>query len=77
VVAQGNDFDSSYTGYVTCLRGKLTVKTDQVTGSPAVAAAVTVNASGLLEAAGANVRYGFVLANNIATDGTVTVELDI
>ncbi len=77
LVIEGADFDSVYTGMITCLRGKLTIKTDQVSGSVTVGGPLTVNASGQLVAAGANTRYGYVLADNTSVDGTITAELDI
>lgn len=80
VVAQGNDdLDTQFVGKVTCLRGKLTIKTDKLAAAQAfpVAGPVAVNTSGLLVDAGANFRVGFVLENNVATDGTITVEVDI
>lgn len=80
VVAEGNDdYSAQYVGKVLCLRGKLTIKTDKLAGGQTfpVAGPVAVSTAGLLVDAGANYRVGFVLANNVATDGTLVVELDI
>lgn len=80
VVASGNDdFDAQYVGKVVCLRGKLTIKTDKLAAGQVfpVAGPVAVDTSGMLVDAGANWRVGFVLENNVSTDGTITVELDI
>lgn len=80
-VQEGNttsEFDTNFVGKVLCLRGKLTVKTDQlVAGGLTVGGPVTCDAAGRIIAGGANYRIGFLLENNIATDGTITVELDI
>ena len=80
VVASGNnDFDAQYVGKVVCLRGKLTIRTDKLAAAQTfpVGGPVSADTSGMLVDAGANYRIGFVLANNIVTDGTIDVELDI
>jgi len=80
VVQSGNDdFDAQYVGKVVCLRGKLTIKTDKLAAAQTfpVAGPVAVDTSGMLVDAGANYRVGSVLENNVSTDGTITVELDI
>lgn len=80
-VVEGNttsEFDTNFVGKAMVLRGKLTVKTDQYVASGlTVGSAVSCDASGRIITVGANFRIGFVLENNIATDGTVTIELDI
>jgi hypothetical protein len=83
IVLEGNDtdFSTQFVGKVVCLRGKLTVKTDKLNVGQTfpINGAVTYSA-GLLsdKAAGATTQQiGVVLANNVATDGTITVELDI
>lgn len=73
-----NELDTNFVGKVMVLRGKLTVKTDQfVSASLTVGGAVSVDNQGRIINAGANYRVGFLLENNNAVDGTITVELDI
>lgn len=83
IVLEGNGVDTStqFVEKVVCLRGKLTVKTDKLTPAQSfpVNGKVTY-ASGLLSDHGATATthaIGTVLANNVATDGTIVVELDI
>lgn len=83
VVVEGNGSDTStqFVEKVVCLRGKLTVKTDKLAGSQTfpIAGKVTYD-SGLLEDHGATATthaIGTVLENNVSTDGTITVELDL
>ena len=81
VVVEGNDtdFSAQFVGKVVCLRGKLTIKTDQIAGGQAfaVGSPVTVN-SGLLEDKNANDQIvGYVLANDVTANGTITVEVDL
>jgi hypothetical protein len=83
VVLEGNGQDTSaqFVEKVVILRGKLTVKTDKVAGAQSFPISGKVSyASGLLEDAGASATtqvIGTVLENNIATDGTIVVELDL
>lgn len=80
VVASGNnDLDAQYVGKVVCLRGKLTIRTDKLAAAQTfpVAGPVAVDTAGMLVDAGVNYRVGFVLANNVSTNGTIDVELDI
>lgn len=83
VVLEGNgqDYSTQFVEKVVCLRGKLTVKSDKLTPAQTfpINGKVTY-ASGLLSDHGATAtthQIGTVLANNVATDGTITVELDI
>lgn len=83
IVLEGNgqDYSPVFVEKVVCLRGKLTVKTDKVQPAQTfpITGKVTYNA-GLLEDHGAlatTQAIGTVLANNIAVDGTIVVELDI
>jgi hypothetical protein len=83
VVIEGNGQDTSaqFVEKIVCLRGKLTVKTDKLGTAQTfpVNGAVTF-VSGLLEdllAAGTEQQIGTILENNVATDGTLTVELDL
>lgn len=80
-VVEGNtaaEFDTNFVGKAMVLRGKLTVKTDQLVASGlTVGSAVTCDASGRIVTVGANFRIGWILENTIATDGCVTVELDL
>lgn len=83
VVVEGNGSDTSaqFVEKVVCLRGKLTVKTDKFNGAHSfpVAGRVTFN-SGLLEdrAGTATTQdVGVVIENNVASDGTIVVELDL
>ena len=81
IVLEGNsaDFSPRFVGTVVCLKGNLTVKTDKLTPAQSfpINGKVTYSA-GLLsdKAAGATTQViGTVLANNVAVDGTITVEL--
>ena len=83
VVIEGNgdDFSARFVDKVVCLRGKLTVRTDKLDIGSAfpVTGAVTFS-SGLLadKAAGDTTQQvGTVIGNNVAVDGTITVELDL
>lgn len=83
VVVEGNgaDYSTVFTEKVVCLRGNLTVKTDKLAAAQSfpVNGKVSYN-NGLLTDAGATATtqvIGTVLANNVATNGTITVELDI
>jgi len=83
VVVEGNGVDTSSvaTDKVVCLRGKLTVRTDKLKAAQtfAVGSAVSYDA-GLLQdkaAVATTHQIGTVLANNVATDGTIDVELDL
>lgn len=83
IVLEGNGVDTStqFLEKVVVLRGKLTVKTDKIDGGSTfpVAGQVTYD-TGLLEDHGATATthsLGTVLENNVATDGTIVVELDL
>lgn len=83
VVLEGNgsDYSTQFVDKVVCLRGKLTVKTDKLNTAQSfpVNGKVTYS-NGLLSDHGGTAtthQIGTVLANNVATDGTITVELDI
>ncbi len=83
VVLEGNGYDTSpqFVEKVVCLRGKLTIKTDKLTPAQSfpIAGKVTY-ANGLLsDHAGTATTHciGTVLANNVSTDGTITVEVDL
>lgn len=83
VVLEGNgqDYSPVFVEKVVALRGKLTVKTDKVQPAQTfpISGKVTYSA-GLLADHGALAtthQIGSVLANNIAVDGTIIVELDI
>lgn len=81
IEGNGDDFSARFVDKVVCLRGKLTVKTDKldIGSSFPITGAVTYS-SGLLadKAAGDTTQQiGTVIANNVAVDGTVTVELDL
>lgn len=83
VVLEGNgdDYSAQFVEKVVCLRGKLTVKTDKLAAAQTFPVAGKVSYdSGLLEDAGAAATtqvIGTVLENNVATDGTIVVELDL
>lgn len=83
IVVEGNGYDTStqFVGKVVCLRGKLTVKTDKLAGGQTFAVAGKVSfVSGLLVDAGPTAttqKIGQVIENNVAVDGTITVELDL
>lgn len=81
VVVEGNniDKDTVFTGKVMCLRGKLTLKTDKLAVGQTfpIAGAVSAAAGLLNDNAGGVQILGYVIANNIATDGTITVEVDL
>ena len=83
VVLEGNGQDTSaqFVEKVVCLRGKLTVKTDKLGTAQTfpIGGSVTF-VSGLLEDVlgnGTEQRIGTVLENNVATDSTLVVELDL
>lgn len=83
VVLEGNGADTStqFVEKVVVLRGKLTVKTDKLGTAQSFprAGKVTYDA-GLLMDHGATAtthQIGTVLENNVATNGTITVELDL
>lgn len=83
IVLEGNGVDTSpqFVEKVVCLRGKLTVKTDKLAAAQtfAVGGGVTFD-SGLLEDHGATAttqQIGTVIENNVSTDGTIIVELDL
>lgn len=83
VVLEGNGYDTStqFVEKVVCLRGKLTVKTDKLNTAQSfpITGKVTYS-NGLLSdhaATATTHAIGSVLANNVAIDGTITVELDI
>lgn len=83
VVLEGNgqDYSTVFVEKVVALRGKLTVKTDKLTPAQTfpISGKVTYSA-GLLSdhgAAATTHSIGSVLANNIAVDGTIIVEMDI
>lgn len=83
VVAEGNgdDYSAQFVEKVVVLRGKLTVRTDKLAAAQTfpIGGAVSYD-TGLLEDAGAAATtqaIGTVIANNVATDGTIDVELDL
>lgn len=83
VVLEGNGVDTStvFVEKVVCLRGKLTVKTDKLNTAQSfpINGKVTYS-NGLLSDHGATAtthQIGTVLANNVATDGTIVVEMDL
>jgi hypothetical protein len=83
IVLEGNGSDTSaqFVEKVVVLRGKLTVKTDKLQTAQTfpVNGKVTYN-TGLLEDHGATAtthQIGTVLENNVSTDGTIVVELDL
>ena len=83
IVVEGNGVDTSpkFVEKVVCLRGKLTVKTDKLGPSQAfpVNGKVTYQGGLLVDQAATATTHciGTVLANDLAADGTITVELDI
>jgi hypothetical protein len=83
VVVEGNgaDFSARFVGKVVCLRGKLTIRTDKlgVAQTFPVAGKVTYSAGLLMDKAPAATTQviGTVIANNVATNGTIDVEIDI
>ncbi len=81
VVLEGNGVDTStqFLEKVVCLRGKLTVKTDKVAGGQTfpITGGVTYDTGLLRDHSGTEQKIGTVLENNIATDGTIVVELDL
>jgi hypothetical protein len=83
VVVEGNGSDTTaqFVEKVVCLRGKLTVKTDKLAAAQSfpVGGGVSYSAGLLTDklAAGTTHQIGIVIANNVATDGTITVELDL
>lgn len=83
VVLEGNGTDTSaqFVEKVVCLRGKLTIKTDKLAAAQTFPVNGKVSyASGLLTDAGAAATthvIGTILENNVATDNTLVVELDL
>lgn len=83
VVLEGNGSDTSaqFLEKVVCLRGNLTVKTDKLASAQTFAVGGKVSySSGLLEDKGPTAtthEIGTVLENNVATDGTIVVELEL
>jgi hypothetical protein len=83
IVVEGNGVDTAprFVEKVMCLRGKLTVKTDKLGPNQAfpVNGKVTYNNGLLMDHAPTATTHniGTVLANDLAADGTVTVELDL
>lgn len=83
VVLEGNsqDYSAVFVEKVVCLRGKLTVKTDKLTPAQTfpLSGSVTFSSGLLSDHAGAATTQiiGTVIANNVAVDGTIVVELDI
>lgn len=83
IVLEGNGVDTStqFVEKVVCLRGKLTVKTDKLNAAQSfpITGKVTYSNGLLSDAAAAATTHviGSVLANNVATDGTIVVELNI
>jgi hypothetical protein len=91
VVIEGNgdDFSARFVDKVVCLRGKLTVRTDKLDiGSSFPVTGAVSYYSGLLRdkpasggvapaPTGTDQQIGTVIANNVAVDGTITVELDL
>lgn len=81
VVVEGNgaDFSPQFVEKAVVLRGKLTVKTDKLAGAQTFPVTGPVSfSSGLLIDKGATDQIiGYVIANNVATDGTINVELDL
>lgn len=83
IVVEGNSADTApkFVDKVMCLRGKLTVKTDIVGSNQAfpVTGKITYQ-NGVIVDHGATAtthEIGTVLANDLAADGTITVELDL
>ena len=81
VVLEGNGSDLSprFLEKATVLRGKLTLKTDKVQPAQVFAVGSPVSfSSGLLKDKAANEQIiGYVLANNLTSDGTINVEVDL
>lgn len=83
IVLEGNgaDFSTRFVEKVVCLRGKLTVKTDKFGAAQTfpINGKVTYSTGLLFDKlpAATTQEIGTVLANNVATDGTIVVELDI
>lgn len=83
VVIEGNspDFSARFVGKVVCLRGKLTLKTDKLAPAQvfAVGGGVTYTAGLLTDKlpTATTHQIGVVIANNIAVDGTIVVEVDL
>lgn len=81
IVVEGNtvDYSAAYVGKVVCLRGPMTVKTTKFNGAGTfvVGSKVSFSAGLLTDYAATNQIAGYVLANNVSVDGTITVELDL
>lgn len=81
IVLEGNGVDTStqFLEKVVVLRGKLTVKTDKLAGSQTfgITGLVTFDTGLLRDHSGTEQAIGVVLENNISTDGTLVVELDL
>jgi len=83
VVVEGNGQDTSaqFVEKVVVVRGNLTVKTDKLAAAQTFPVNGKVSyAAGLLTDAGAAATtqvIGTVLENNVASDGTLVVELDL
>lgn len=81
VVVEGNniDKDTVFVGKVMCLRGKLTIKTDKLGAAQSfpVGGGLTFTAGLLMDLAGGTQLAGFVVANNVSVDGTITAEIDL
>ena len=81
IVLEGNGVDTStqFLEKLVVLKGKLTVKTDKLKASQtfAVASPVSFETGLLMDHTTTEQAIGFVLENNVATDGTINVELDL
>jgi hypothetical protein len=76
VITDGTDFDASFVGSVTCLRMNAEFKLDPSTftaGTLAIGTKLTFSAGQWVTAVTNNQIIGEVLANNVATDTTITV----
>lgn len=81
VVVEGNgdDYSAQFVEKVVCLRGKLTVRTDKLAAAQtfAVGSPVSFDTGLLTDKAATEQIVGYVIANNVGTDGTIDVELDL
>lgn len=81
VVVEGNNFDYStkFLKKVVCLRGKLTLKTDKLAAAQTfpINGRVSFSAGLLTDCGATDQSIGRVSANNVATDGTITVQVDL
>lgn len=83
IVIEGNGVDTAprFVEKVVCLRGKLTVKSDKLGPSQSFPVNGKISYSaGLMVDAGPTATthvIGTVIANDLAADGTITVELDL